>query len=372
MVVVDNASSDGSADALRRRRPPVRRRATGANLGYGAGANRGVGVTAAPISCWCPTPTSSCTPGRWHRSRPVLDGPTPPGHRRPADPRRRRHPLPLGPPLPLAGRRGRPRRARCPRPRQPLHPLVPHGRPRPGASGPPTVDWVSGACFLARRRAFDELGGFDESYFMYAEDVDLCWRARRAGWGVAYVPGAVGHPSAGRLDGPPTPTACSSPITARCSASPAATGRVAPGAAPRWRWAWPCEPAVAGQAGAAHRWHRAPGSTPGRRRVSPDHGRGDRQEDGWRAPAPRAGAELPRAEAHQVVRQPGHDLPGRRGRSSSTAATSDPAPAVGRAADHPPHWYAALGFDVCGTVQPNLPANPNTSQTGRSAPTVTA
>jgi N-acetylglucosaminyl-diphospho-decaprenol L-rhamnosyltransferase len=53
------------------------------------------------------------------------------------------------------------------------------------------VDWVSGACFMARRRALDELGGFDESYFMYLEDVDLCWRAHRAGWTVAYVPTAV-------------------------------------------------------------------------------------------------------------------------------------------------------------------------------------
>ena len=56
---------------------------------------------------------------------------------------------------------------------------------------PTEVDWVSGACFMARTGALEELGGFDESYFMYAEDVDLCWRARRAGWSVAYVPGAV-------------------------------------------------------------------------------------------------------------------------------------------------------------------------------------
>ena len=52
------------------------------------------------------------------------------------------------------------------------------------------VDWVSGSCFLARRTAWDALGGFDESYFMYAEDLDLCWRAKQAGWRVAFEPAA--------------------------------------------------------------------------------------------------------------------------------------------------------------------------------------
>lgn len=62
-------------------------------------------------------------------------------------------------------------------------------RPQGGAARP--VDWVSGACFMVRRQSFEELGGFDEAYFMYAEDLDLCWRARRAGWGVALVPAAT-------------------------------------------------------------------------------------------------------------------------------------------------------------------------------------
>jgi N-acetylglucosaminyl-diphospho-decaprenol L-rhamnosyltransferase len=47
--------------------------------------------------------------------------------------------------------------------------------------------WVSGSCFLARRSALEELGGFDESYFMYLEDTDLCWRAHDAGWGVGFA-----------------------------------------------------------------------------------------------------------------------------------------------------------------------------------------
>jgi len=56
------------------------------------------------------------------------------------------------------------------------------------------VDWVGGACILVRRAAFDVVGGFDEGYFMYVEDVDMCWRLGRAGWRIGYEPaGRVVH-----------------------------------------------------------------------------------------------------------------------------------------------------------------------------------
>lgn len=50
------------------------------------------------------------------------------------------------------------------------------------------VDWISGACLLVRRKALDQVAGFDERMFMYFEDNDLCLRLRRAGWKILYNP----------------------------------------------------------------------------------------------------------------------------------------------------------------------------------------
>jgi GT2 family glycosyltransferase len=59
------------------------------------------------------------------------------------------------------------------------------------------VPWAVAAFLLVRRQAWNEIGGFDERQFMYAEDLDLGWRLRRAGWATRYEPSAhVDHQSA--------------------------------------------------------------------------------------------------------------------------------------------------------------------------------
>jgi GT2 family glycosyltransferase len=52
------------------------------------------------------------------------------------------------------------------------------------------VDALSGACILARRQVLDSIGLMDEDFFLYGEDLDLCYRIKRAGWKIYFVPQA--------------------------------------------------------------------------------------------------------------------------------------------------------------------------------------
>lgn len=53
------------------------------------------------------------------------------------------------------------------------------------------VDWISGACMLVRREAYEQVGGLDTGFYWGSEDVDYCWRMHHAGWQVLYTPTPV-------------------------------------------------------------------------------------------------------------------------------------------------------------------------------------
>ena len=76
----------------------------------------------------------------------------------------------------------------------PNNPVSKRELPALSAAGdaPVPVDWLSGACLLVRRTAWEEVGLLDERFFLFWEDADWCFRFRRAGWGVYYVPAASG------------------------------------------------------------------------------------------------------------------------------------------------------------------------------------
>jgi N-acetylglucosaminyl-diphospho-decaprenol L-rhamnosyltransferase len=191
LVVVDNASTDDSLVELRQAHPGVRVVQAGANLGYARAANLGAAATVAPVVAVL-NPDTVLAAGT---ARALVA-------RFAAEPELGA----LGPRLHNPDGSVYPSARRIPS----VVDAVGHGllffvwRENPftrryretGAdpTRPRDVDWVSGAAIWLRRAALDDVGGWDERYFMYVEDVDLCWRLRRAGWRVAYEPaGTVEH-----------------------------------------------------------------------------------------------------------------------------------------------------------------------------------
>jgi GT2 family glycosyltransferase len=182
--VVDNASQDGSAAMVAQEFPSVRLVASERNLGFGPAVNLVAAQTAAP---WI-APANADVELRPSALGALLDA----GERHPrAGILAPRLELPSGetqhsvyafPTIPFTARfnLGFHRRVGD---RLCLEGFWDPSRER-------DVDWAIGAFLLVRRAAWDAAGGFDQGQWMYAEDLDLGWRAARAGWSTRYVPSA--------------------------------------------------------------------------------------------------------------------------------------------------------------------------------------
>lgn len=187
VILADNGSTDGVPEAVAASHDHVTFLPTGGNLGYGGGANRGVAALGPEVG-WVliSNPDIEFSPGsvdalidaaqRWPRGG--MFGPL---IREPSG-----EVYPSARLLPSLGRGAG----------HALFGAVWKSNPwtrayrQEKAPVERSAGWLSGSCFLMRREAFDAVGGFDERYFMYFEDVDLGERVGAAGWLNVYVPDA--------------------------------------------------------------------------------------------------------------------------------------------------------------------------------------
>jgi N-acetylglucosaminyl-diphospho-decaprenol L-rhamnosyltransferase len=186
VVVVDNASSDGTVELVRARFPGVHLIANDDNRGYGAAANQAVAACATPAvlllnSDTLVAPDCVATLGSYLAAHPTVAVVGPRLANADGTLQRSTYPFPAAADIVLG--------------ETPLHLLVrripglrerfwrtwSHDVARP-------VPWVLGAALAIRRAAFDSVAGFDESYFLYSEEVDLCRRLATAGFEVHYAP----------------------------------------------------------------------------------------------------------------------------------------------------------------------------------------
>jgi GT2 family glycosyltransferase len=179
LVVLDNQSTDGSAEAVRERYPRVRLVVSPGNLGYAGGMNKIVELSGTDLvvlvtaDCFVTMDTVqqlvSSVVGRNDLAVVgcrIIDKRTGNIQSEGADVT-----YPLG--LPLARNWQK-------------------GKDTPASPSLVECAYVQGAAMLVNVRNFREIGSFDESYFAYYEEVDLCWRARLRGYRVAALGSAVG------------------------------------------------------------------------------------------------------------------------------------------------------------------------------------
>lgn len=177
--VVDNLSTDGSAVLVRTRFPWVRLIENAENAGFARAANQGIRASRGRYVLLL-NPDARPGPGALEALRRAMDD---------------------RPEVGIAGAGlvdadGAPQVSAEARPtlgrelRRLFHLGSPAVSAAPGTALPRAVDVVPGTCMLLRRAMLDAVGLLDEGYFMYSEDVDLCQRARQAGWAVYWVPAA--------------------------------------------------------------------------------------------------------------------------------------------------------------------------------------
>jgi GT2 family glycosyltransferase len=188
VVVVDNASADGSAAMVAAEFPWVRLIANTENRGFTGGNNQGLAVSAGRYVFFLNPDTvvvgdALATMVAYLDAHPEVGALGP--HLRYSDgslqSSRRRFPTfatALFESTPLAWRWPNNRWAR--RYRMEDQP----------ADGVREVDWLVGAALMVRREVLNQVGGFDEGYFMYSEELDLCRRIKQAGWRIVYLPTA--------------------------------------------------------------------------------------------------------------------------------------------------------------------------------------
>lgn len=187
IIVVDSASADGSADMVRVEFPTVSLIASPDNLGYSRGNNVGL-ARARGEFVFILNPDTQVAPhalpdllAALHADPQVaVVGPLlryPDGS---VQASRRRFPTLLTLFLESTWWQGLAPRA-----------VLDHfyARDLP-PDQPAEVDWLVGAALLVRRAAYDQVGGFDEGFFMYSEELDWCRRLKQAGWRVRHVPTA--------------------------------------------------------------------------------------------------------------------------------------------------------------------------------------
>ncbi len=187
LIVVDNASADGTVAAVRERFPEARIIETGANVGFAAGVNWGLTASRGdPIVLL--NPDAVPRPGALDlladylamHSEAAIAGPRLLNGDGSLQPSAHRF-YSTGWSLvenALVARIWPWRYSRAA-----ILTLFDHRTPR-------KVDWMSGACLMARRAVFEAIGAFDEGFWMYGEEVDWQWRARKVGHEVHFVPAA--------------------------------------------------------------------------------------------------------------------------------------------------------------------------------------